>query len=163
VNISPEELVAKGFLRGGTVYPDRTPLRCLNPGALREKWEGLFRTEITRDVQGYAVYLMVVDREVKKSGHAGKGKAGFKRRLPSEFSCLRKVIAGGLPYRGDFPWKHRVPVAMLAGTVVELWVKKHEDVQLMQNEEDELNEYYRGEWAKQGWTKDRTRRPEWPR
>jgi hypothetical protein len=160
VNISLEELAARGFVRGGGVYPDPTPLRCLNPGALRERWEGLFRTEITLDVQGYAVYLMVVDCEVKKAGHAGKGKAGFKRRLPGEFSCLRKVIAAGPPYSGDFPWKHRVPLAMLAGTVVELWVKKYDDTQSMRNEEDALNEYYLGEWAAQGWTNDRRRRPQ---
>jgi hypothetical protein len=160
--INQEQLEALGFVLGGTVRPDPRPLRCSNQGCRSERWEGLFQTDISLNVPGFAVYLMIVAGEVKKAGHAGKGIAGFKSRVRGEFNCLRKVIASGPPYQGDFPWKHLVPFALLAGVEVELWVKRHDQLQPMLAEEKALNEYYRGEWAAEGWTVDRERRPAWP-
>jgi hypothetical protein len=51
---------------------------------------------------------------------------------------------------------------MIAGLEVELWVREYQvetlrDIKAMQDEEDDLNDYYLGEWAKQGWTRDRKR------
>lgn len=140
-----------GYQRGGTVRPDPRPLRCVNPGAQREKWEGLFWVDIARDIPGFALYVMVVDGQFKKAGHTGKGNAGtrFKIRMESSFSCLRPVIAAGPPYQGDFPWKHRVPLTVLAGKEVELWVKA---ATADATEASELNRRYRGEWTREGWT-----------
>lgn len=190
-NITREELRARGFVWGGTVSPDPTPLQCVNPGAQRERWEGIFRVDTTWTGQGLAVYLMVVDGEVKKAGQTGNGGASFSGRMKQSFSCIRPAIseikAGRLvrvneglcyasrgvpkqplvPFDEDFPWKHRVPQAMLDRQSVELWVKElapmpgESDLALRRRIEDEehnLNEEFRGEWAKEGWTRDRERR-----
>jgi hypothetical protein len=149
MNISSDELKANGFQRGGTVCPDPTPLRCLNPGSQREKWEGLFRVENMWDVQGYVVYIMVVNHEFKKAGHTGKGGARFKTRMEGSFNCLRPVIAGGPPYLGD-PFKQHAPATILAQQDVELWAKPFPSLALMMAKESELNDKYEGELTKEG-------------
>lgn len=155
--ITNDELKARGFVHGGTVHPDRTPLRCVNPGSKRERWEGLFVVENWWNVDGFAVYLMVVNGEVKKAGQTGKGNSNFKTRMESSFNCLRPVIAAGPPYQGD-PFKRYASVAMVEGRKVELWVKKESTLESMVAEEAELNEHYRGEWTKEGWSSNGTRR-----
>jgi hypothetical protein len=149
MDITEADLRALGYERGGTVRPDPRPLRCKNPGAAREQWEGLFRVDITRDLSGFALYVIVADGEFKKAGHTGKGGTRFKIRMESSFNCVRPVIAAGPPYQGDFPWKHRVPLALLAGQEVELWVK---EATADATEAAELNRRYRGEWTREGWT-----------
>jgi hypothetical protein len=57
------------------------------------------------------------------------------------------------PYEHDFPAKHRVPLALLARRTVLLWAKQHQSRQAMLDEEKELNLRYRGEWAKEGWSR----------
>lgn len=59
----------------------------------------------------------------------------------------------GQPYEQDFPWKHRVPLALIAGGTVVLWAKAHPTRLAMLDEEDSLNIRYRGEWAKEGLVK----------
>jgi len=121
------------------VRPDPMPLRCLNPGAGRVRLVGLFIVENTWDVEGYAVYIMVVIGEFKKAGHTGKGAASFKNRMNSSLNCLRTVISGRGPANDPF--------------------KRHAtDLGTMLEEEDSLNNHYRGEWTKEGWTKDGLRR-----
>ena len=148
MTITEAELRAMGYRRGGTVRPDPRPLRCLNPGDSRERWEGLFRVDITRDIPGFALYVIVAAGQFMKAGHTGKGGTRFKIRMESSFNCVRPVIAAGPPYRGDFPWKHRVPLALLAGQEVELWVK---EATADGTEASELNHRYRGEWTREGW------------
>jgi len=158
MNISIEELQAKKYQRGGTVvYPPGTPLRCLNPGAGRERREGLFRVEITWPGKGWATYIHIVNHEFKKAGSTGTGNASFKTRMEQSYGCLRLVIAGGPPYRGD-PWKRYAPATILAQQEIELWVKPQPSIEDMFAEEDALNRHYMGEWSKEGWTRDGMRR-----
>jgi hypothetical protein len=153
MDISNDELRAMGFKRGGTVRPDPAPLRCVNPGSRRQLWKGLYRVENTWDVEGYVVFIMVVDQEFKKAGYSGTGASGFKIRMESCFNCLRPVIAGGPPYRGD-PFTQYAPAALLAHREVELWAKPHETEQSMLEEVRQLNRRYRGEWTREGWARD---------
>lgn len=132
-NITREVLRSEGFERGGVASFD--------PAA------GRHRACVTWKGQGFAVYLMVMDGEVKKAGQTGKGGATFQKRMDQSFSCLLPTIdairagrlvrvgeclyhgRGGVanqplePYEEDFPWKHRVPF-LTAEQVVDLWVKE---------------------------------------
>ena len=128
--------------------------------ALRWTWE-------PNVPSGYVVYLMVVDHEVKKAGKAeNTSSSTFKKRMQSEFSAARQVICGPLPgrplprwrLRPFDPFKKHAPPTLLAGRTVELWAKGLPTKQSMLDQEDRLNEKYRGEWTKQGWTKDGRRR-----
>ena len=149
MNITRQELEAAGFHLAGRVSPDPAPLRCLNPRDARERWEGLFRVEISSNVEGHSVYIMVVNGEFKKAGHTGKGGSGFRARMRGSFNCLRPVIAAGPPYAGD-PFKRHASVSMVEGEEVELWVKAQPTLGAMMAEEQELNERYRGQWTKEG-------------
>ena len=135
MQISDEELHAKGFTRGGTVVYIDAPR--------------LFRVDIDTDVQGYAVYIMRVNGEYMKGGQTGNGRMRFKHRMSNSFNCLRKVIAGGEPYVGD-PWKRYAPFTILAKQEVELWVKRHATKDGMAADEDALNRFYKGKWTKEG-------------
>jgi hypothetical protein len=103
----------------------------------------------TWDVQGYVVYIMVVNHEFKKAGHTGKGGTRFKIRMEGSFNCLRPVIAGRRPYLGD-PFKHHAPATILAQQEVESWAKPFPSLALMMAKESELNNKYEGEWTKEG-------------
>ena len=76
------------------------------------------------------------------------------------YNCIRKVIYGGEPYAGD-PFKRCGPYTILAGQQMDLWVKPQPTHGAAKFEEDTLNEFYRGEWSKEGWKKT-VRRSRWP-
>jgi len=135
----------------GTVSSDPTPLHF--KGA---RGYGLFRVEITHPIAGWVAYVHLVNGEVKKAGMTGT----FDNRMGGSYNCIRKVIAKGPPYLGD-PWKRNGPTTILAGKTVELWAKAEASHQAAKDTEDILNEFYRGEWSKEGW-KSGTRRPHWP-
>ncbi len=112
---------------------------------------------------GCVVYLMVIDGEVKKGGKAEDTPSStFKKRMQSEFSVARQVIAGPLPgrplpqwrLRPLDPFKKHAPPALVAGHTVEFWAKPCPNKQAMEIEETKLNMKYRGEWTQEGWTKD---------
>lgn len=113
---------------------------------------------------GYVVYLMLVNSDVKKGGIAKDtpGASTFKKRMQSEFTVARQVIVGPLPgkplpgwrLRPLDPFKMHAPPALLAGHTVELWAKSCLTLQSMDSEETRLNLKYRGEWTKEGWTRD---------
>jgi hypothetical protein len=123
---------------------------------------------------GYVVYLMVVDDDVKKGGKAEDTKSStFKKRMEGEFGAVRQVISGPLPGRPAARWRSRTldpfkkhaPPALLAGAIVELFAKaipiaatSEQARKNMLDEEDRLNTKYRGEWTKEGWTRNGTRR-----
>ena len=154
MKISREELHTAEFRRAGTVVPDATKI-------LRLEWEA--------DVpSGHVVYLMIVDDEVKKAGKAEDTKSStFTARMQSELNTLRQVISGPRPGRPPARWRSRrldpfkqhAPTAILKNLEVELWAKEQPTRQNMMDEEDKLNDKYRGEWTKEGWTKDGRRRP----
>lgn len=102
-----------------------------------------------------------MNHEVKKAGKTGDGE-DFQQRMNGSYNCIRKVIVGGPPYLGD-PFKRNAPLTFLEleGQELELWAKPQPTHETARAEEDELNEYYRGEWAKEGWRKQ-VRRPCWP-
>ena len=178
MTISDAEVVAMGFQLGGMVRPDPTPLHFIG-----RRGVGLFRVEVPCDAAGWITYIHRLNGEFKKAGKTGIDET-FEQRMNGSYDCLRKPIdlinkgalvwigeslyepagaAGQLPepYRQDFPWKHRVPVAMLARETVELWFKKNETEEEMLKLEDALNVHYRGEWAKEGWTGQRGARRRW--
>jgi hypothetical protein len=121
------------------------------------------------------MYIMTVNNEVMKVGTAGTGKTMFETRMPSEFNCLRQFIdqirAGHIYRQGeclyyaappkeppirfeeDFPWKHRVPLALIKSTTVDLWVRRHDGSTELTVDEKAPNLYFRGEWANEGWEK----------
>lgn len=136
MNVSSEELRAAGFRRAGTVFPDATRV---------------VRVQVDWAASGFVVYLMVVNHEVKKAGTTGRKNSTFEGRMHSTFSALRRVIIDGPPYLGD-PFKQYAPAAILAGQEVELWAQEL-TVDTFEAKETELNSTYRGEWAKEGWTK----------
>jgi hypothetical protein len=112
---------------------------------------------------GYVVYLMLIDGDVKKDGIAkDTATSTFKKRMRSEFASVRQVIVGPIPGKPLPGWRQRpldpgktnAPPALLAGHTVELWAKCYPTPQLMDSEETRLNIKYRGEWTKEGWTRD---------
>lgn len=143
-----------GFRHGGKVRPDPIPLHCLG-----RRWYGLFCVDVTWPVEGWVTYIHVVNADFKKAGKSGDG-ANFDERMNGSYNCLRKVIGDGPPYLGD-PWKRWAPFTLLEGQEVELWAKEQPTHQAAKDEEDILNEFYRGEWSKEGW-KNQSRRPLWP-
>ena len=112
---------------------------------------------------GYVVYLMLVEDEVKKVGIAkDTATSTFKKRMQSEFAVVRQVIVGPIPGKPLPAWrlkpldpgKKHAPPHLVAGKTVKLWAKSYATAQLMDNEETRLNLKYRGEWTKEGWTRD---------
>lgn len=156
MKISKEELFAAGFKHAGTVVPDPVSI-------LRINWHP--------DVpSGNVVYLMIVKGEVKKAGKAEDTRAStFKARMHGEFGAVRQVIAGPIPGRPLPQWRLRpldpfkkyAPRAILEGHEIEWWAKSLPTRQSMLDEEIGLNEKYRGEWTKEGWTRDGRRHPAW--
>ena len=146
----------RDFKFAGTVRWDPTSL------SLVWAWEQTVPT-------GYVVYLMLIDGDVKKGGIA-KDTAGstFKKRMQSEFAVVRQVIVGPIPgkplpgwrLRPLDPFKKHAPPHFVAGHTVELWAKSCASAELMDSEETRLNSKYRGEWTKEGWTRDGQRL--WP-
>ncbi len=156
MKISKEELLAAGFSHSGTVVPDPNNI-------LRIDWNPNIPS-------GNVVYLMIVNDEVKKAGKAEDTKAStFKARMHGEFGASRQVIAGPIPGRPLPGWRLRpldsfkkhAPTATLNGHHVELHAKALPTRQSMLDEETRLNEKYRGEWTKEGWTRDGKRHPNW--
>jgi hypothetical protein len=150
MNISREELEAAGFRRAGTVFPDAGTI---------------LRVQIDWPVTGFVVYIMVVNHEFKKAGTTGRKGSTFEARMRSTFSALRQVISGPLPGRPPAGWRSRrldpfkqhAPAAILAGLKVELWAQEF-TINTFEVKETELNNRYRGEWTKEGWTEDGRRR-----
>ena len=112
---------------------------------------------------GYVVYLMLVEEDVKKGGIAKDTAASnFKTRMQSEFSVARQVIIGPIPgrplprwrQRPPDPFKKNAPPYLEQGLAIELWAKSCATPELMHSEETRLNLKYRGEWTKEGWTRD---------
>lgn len=132
MSTTTDDLRARGFRRAGTVHPAG----------------GMCRVEIDWDIQGFAIYAMVVGDEVKKFGTTGRKNSGFRSRMTSTFSALRQVIRRGPPYLGD-PFKRFAPAAILAGHTVELWARGS-TAALLEIEESELNQAFRPEWTKEG-------------
>lgn len=149
------------FRRAGSVEWD------FSARDLRWSWE----TDIP---SGYVVYLMVVDDDVKKGGKAEDTKSStFKKRMEGEFGSVRQVISGPIPGRPlarwrlklPDPFKKHAPPVLLAGKTVVLFAKAmpseptpEQSRKNMRDEEDRLNIKYRGEWTKEGWTRNGTRR-----
>jgi hypothetical protein len=123
---------------------------------------------------GYVVYLMVVEDDVKKGGKAEDTRSStFKKRMEGEFGSVRQVISGPIPGRPLARWrlkpldpfKKHAPPVLLAGNAVVLFAKAmpteptpEQARKKMREEEDRLNIKYRGEWTKEGWTRNGTRR-----
>jgi hypothetical protein len=149
------------FVRAGSVEWDSSARD------FRWSWE----VDIPSD---YVVYLMVVDDDVKKGGKAEDTKSStFKKRIEGEFGSVRQVISGPIPGRQlarwrlkpPDPFKKHAPPVLLAGNTVELFAKAmptgptpEQARKNMRDEEDRLNIKYRGEWTKEGWTRNGTRR-----
>ena len=169
VRIQPTELERWGYQRCGSVLPELTPVRFVG-----SRGYGLFVVYIPGNLSGWVTYVHVMDDEFMKCGTV-KPDQSLMERMNSSYNSLRKPIdlltrgllryfeetlyivdpdTGGVEryYAQDFPWKHRVPPAMLAGRSVVLWAKLHKDKGSMESEETILNNAYRGEWSKEGWS-----------
>jgi hypothetical protein len=174
VLILPSDLMARGYRQSGVVRPDPTPLHFAG-----RQGRGLFEVVIARPADGWVTYVHVLEDEFKKAGKTDNDES-FAGRMRSSYYALRRTIElmnNGMlryvgdvlyrvdsmtgesmrPYEEDFPWKHRVPVALLEGRLIELWAKSHLSRNAMLLEECKLNRRYRGEWAREGWTRDRRR------
>jgi hypothetical protein len=173
MRILDSELEARGYRRSGLVRPAIAPLQFLG-----RQGQGLFEVEISLHIEGWVTYIHVLDNEFKKAGKTENDES-FAKRMRSSYNCLRKPIdlmkrgvlahvdetlyhvdpqtgLPGRPYEHDFPWKHRVPLALIEGRTIVLWAKSHPTRQAMLDEEDSMNTRYRGEWAKEGWSKQRS-------
>jgi len=104
--------------------------------------------EIDQNIMGYAVYAMRVGTELKKFGTTGRKNSGFKGRMQSTFSALRRTIQNGPPYQGD-PFKTHAPASILAGQEIELSVRPSTEA-TFEVEESDLNNRYRPQWTKEG-------------
>lgn len=139
--ISDETLHANQFTPSGTV-------RHISP----TQFDMEFKT-----VSGFVVYIMRVKDEFMKGGKAQGTTNGsrYKARVSSEFTCLQvggrcTVMAAGTWAAGD-PWhRHAVPALRTPGTVVELFTKTYATQAEMEEDERELNDFYRGLWTKEG-------------
>ena len=112
------------------------------------------------EVHGLVIYIMRVGSEYMKGGHTGKKSSSFVARMKSEFGCLVPVIAAGPPYLGD-PWKRFVPLTLAVPGVIEFWVRPYTDPEQMLEDEQELNDFYRGLWTREGqprWTAKKRQR-----
>ena len=108
-------------------------------------------------VLGFVVYIMRVNGEFMKGGKARGTSAGsrYKARVTSEFNCLktpgRCPLMGTGTWAGGDPWhRHAVPALRTQGTVVELFAKSYATAKEMEEDETELNNFYRGLWTKEG-------------
>ena len=169
MRISSAQLEQWGYRTCGSVQPVGTPLRFAG-----SRGQGLFVVDVPLNVSGWVTYVHVMDDEFMKCGSI-KPSQSLRERMRGSYNCLRKPIdlmnrgllqyvgetlyvvdpLAGEPrehYREDFPWKHRVPPAMLGGRSVVLWAKAHDNRASMESEETKLNLDYRGEWAKEGWS-----------
>ena len=170
MHILESELTLRGYRRCGLVCPDPTPLHFVG-----RRGQGLFKVEITQPIEGWVTYIHVLENEFKKAGKTENDQS-FAGRMKGSYNSMRTTIDlmnRGLllhvnetlyhvdsstgqttqPYEHDFPAKHRVPLALLARRTVLLWAKQHQSRQAMLDEEKELNLRYRGEWAKEGWSR----------
>jgi hypothetical protein len=118
MNISSEELQADGFWRGGTVYPD--PLR----------------VQIDRDVQGFVVYIMVVNHEFMK---AGKTETPFSTRMRSSFNALKNKMGDRAthPRYQEKTFKEHAQATIRANQEIELWAQNFPSFELMMAKESE--------------------------
>lgn len=144
----------KGFVHAGTVRWDPVVAK------LVWTWEATVP-------HGFVVYLMVVNREVRKGGKAEEtATSTFKRRVQDEFRTVGQVIRGPIPGRPLPKWRARkldpfkqhAPPVLLAGHRVDVRAKSFPTSDEMKREEDRLNEKYRGDWTYQGWTRSGHRR-----
>lgn len=91
VEIDDEDLEA--FIHAGTVVWE--------PSSGRLQWS--WRPEVP---VGYVVYLMVVDREVRKGGKAEETRTStFKRRVQDEFRTVGQVLRGPIAGRPLAAWR----------------------------------------------------------
>jgi hypothetical protein len=134
MNITTDELLAEGFWRAGTVFPDALTT---------------LRVQIDRDAHGFVVYIMVVEQEFMK---AGKTETALSTRMHSTFNSLKNKM--GL--RADHPryqektFKEHAQATIRAGKQIELWAQDMLTFEAMMAREDELNRHYRGLWTKEG-------------
>ena len=134
MDIHSNELLADGFFRAGTVFPDAT---------------SILRVEIDRDVHGFVVYVMVVDGQVMK---AGKTETPLRTRMQGTFNALKNKMGP----RADHPryqertFKEHAQVTIREGKQVELWARDLGTFDLMIAKEKELNDKYQGLWTKEG-------------
>ena len=175
MQIRSTEMELKRYQLCGHLLPIPTPLHFVgNRGA------GLFDVKVpdNLNLQGRVTYVHVMDGEFMKCGQI-KPNQKLRNRMRSSYGCLRKPIDllnrgllryvdetlywtdpafgnGRSDYDEDFPWKHRVPPAMLKGRSVDLWARLHDSKELMDSEEDTPNTFYRGEWAEEGWSSFRS-------
>jgi hypothetical protein len=116
---------------------------------------------------GFVVYLMVVNREVRKAGKAEETPTStFKRRVEGEFRTVGQVIRGPIPGRRLANWrtkkldpfKQNAPPVLLAGHRVDVYARACRTWDEMKREEGRLLNKYRGDWTQEGWTRDGRRR-----
>jgi hypothetical protein len=135
MNITKAELLADGFRRAGTVYPDAvTTLR--------------LHIDPDEDVHGFAVYIMVVNHEVVK---AGKTETPFSTRMKDTFGSLRRKMTDRAehPRYQEKTFKEHAQATIRANQEIELWVQAFESRGEMMAKEQALNDRYRGVWTKE--------------
>jgi hypothetical protein len=134
MKITREELDVKGFRRMGTVYADPATV---------------LRVQIDRDVQGFVVYIMVVEGEVMK---AGKTETKFSTRMHGSFNSLKNKMGkhADHPRYQEKTFKEHAQATIREQKEVELWAKALPSFESMMAEESELNNSYKGLWTKEG-------------
>ena len=141
--ITADELRADGYQLAGRVGPDAV--------------ETIRVSVVWRDDRGHVVYIMVVNGEFKKAGHT---ETPLSTRMRGSFNSLKHKMTD----RADHPryqektFKEHARATIRAGDEIELWAQSFESSEAMAREEDELNTHYCGEWTKEGWKRDGTRR-----
>lgn len=134
MRISSEELLADGFWRAGTVYPDASTT---------------LRVQIDRDVHGFVVYVMVVNHEYMKGGHT---ETPLSTRMRGSFNALKNKMGAraGHPRYQEKTFKEHAQATILAKQEIELWAQEFPSQELMIAKEEELNSKYKGLWTKEG-------------
>ena len=134
MNISNEELLADGFWRAGTVYPDAA---------------ATLRVQIDRDVHGFVVYVMVVNHEYMKGGHT---TTPLSTRMRGSFNALKSKMGAYADHSRyqEKTFKQHAQATILAKQEIELWAQEFPSFESMIAKEDELNSEYQGLWTKEG-------------
>jgi hypothetical protein len=116
------------------------------------------RVQFDWEVQGFVLYAMVVNGEIKKFGTTGRKASSFTKRMHSTFQALRQVIEGSRPGKPVARWRTRqldpfkahAPKAITAGYQIDLWATECPTAHVMMARETDLNNRYVPEWTKEG-------------
>lgn len=122
------ELRTLGFVRAGAIRPACSGKSC--------------KADLTVDLQGYAVYALVVGHEIKKFGQT---RTGIRKRIGGHASALKGIMEDPTGHPLD-PFKRLAPHVIAANQEIEVWARAS-TAGTYAAEELELNLRYTPAWV----------------